>query len=84
VVWRGAREPVAEDAAANAASALGLEPASRLAVHPYAGARNRHVHVMIKVAPTPARYPRRPGVARKRPLGAASEARRMDTTPPNV
>ena len=28
-----------------------------------------HVHVFVKVRPTPQRFPRRAGVARKRPLG---------------
>jgi 16S rRNA (guanine527-N7)-methyltransferase len=31
---------------------------------------HRHLHVLRKVAPTPDRFPRRPGMARKRPLGA--------------
>jgi 16S rRNA (guanine527-N7)-methyltransferase len=39
-------------------------------VHPYPGAEHRHLHVLRKVAPTPNRFPRRPGMARKRPLGA--------------
>jgi 16S rRNA (guanine527-N7)-methyltransferase len=40
-----------------------------LRVQPFAGARNRHLHVLVKVAPTPEGLPRRPGMARKRPLG---------------
>jgi 16S rRNA (guanine527-N7)-methyltransferase len=85
VVWRGERDAAAEAAAAEAASALGLEPAPPLAVHPYADARNRHLHLMTKVASTPARFPRRPGVARRRPLGGQSGSRRArDTTPPTV
>ncbi len=70
VAWRGARDPDQEAAAARAATALGLEPRLVLEVHPYAGARNRHLHLMLKVRSTPARFPRRPGVAAKRPLGA--------------
>jgi 16S rRNA (guanine527-N7)-methyltransferase len=38
-------------------------------VEPFEGARERHLHVMRKVAPTPGRFPRRPGMAVKRPLG---------------
>ena len=68
VVWRGRRDPAEEAAGARAAGALGLEPAEPLAVDPYPGAHHRHLHVMRKIAPTPARFPRRPGVARKRPL----------------
>jgi 16S rRNA (guanine527-N7)-methyltransferase len=68
VIWRGRRDQREEEAAALAASQLGLEPAPPLSVRPYPQARHRHLHVMIKVAPTPTRFPRRPGVARKRPL----------------
>ena len=39
-----------------------------VAVAPFPGARRR-LQVFHKVAPTPARYPRRPGRAAKRPLG---------------
>jgi 16S rRNA (guanine527-N7)-methyltransferase len=48
-----------------------------LRVTPYAGAEHRYLHVMSKVRDTPPRFPRRAGVARKRPLGrtAASSDR---------
>ncbi len=69
VVWRGVRDPDAEAAGARAAGRLGLEPSAPVHVRPYAGARNRHLHLMSKVRETPPEYPRRPGVARKRPLG---------------
>ena len=39
-------------------------------VEPFPGARDRHLHVFRKAAETPSRFPRRPGMARKRPLGA--------------
>ena len=68
IVWRGRRNAEEEAAGARSASQLGLEPASPVAVRPYPGARHRHLHVMTKVAPTPPRFPRRPGTARKRPL----------------
>jgi 16S rRNA (guanine527-N7)-methyltransferase len=68
VVWRGRRDEREEDAGARAASELGLDPAPPLPVHPYPDARHRHLHPMTKVAPTPARFPRRPGIARKRPV----------------
>lgn len=70
VAWRGARDSKEEAAAARAATELGLEPGPVLDVHPYAGARNRHLHLMLKVRGTPRRFPRRPGMAAKRPLGA--------------
>ena len=36
---------------------------------PYKGAHDHHLHVFEKVTETPSRFPRRAGVARKRPLG---------------
>jgi 16S rRNA (guanine527-N7)-methyltransferase len=71
VAWRGRRDPDDEAAAARAAVELGLEVREAVPVTPYAGALHRHLHVMRKVAPTPSRFPRRPGVARKRPLASA-------------
>ena len=68
VAWRGKRDPVEEAVASQAAAQLGLEPAAPISVSPYPDAHHRHLHVMRKVAQTPDRFPRRPGVARKRPL----------------
>jgi 16S rRNA (guanine527-N7)-methyltransferase len=68
IAWRGRRDRGEEAAAAGAASQLGLEPAPPIPVRPYPLAQHRHLHVITKVAPTPARFPRRPGTARKRPL----------------
>jgi len=69
VAWRGQRDPAAEAAAARAADALGLEPGPMVPVKPYPAAQNRHLHLMSKVTPTPSGFPRRPGMALKRPLG---------------
>lgn len=69
VAWRGRREPEDEAAALRAADELGLEAQAPLAVTPYRGALHRHLHVLVKTGETPARFPRRPGMARKRPLG---------------
>jgi 16S rRNA (guanine527-N7)-methyltransferase len=69
VAWRGRRDAGAEAAAGRAAAEVGLEPVEVRRVEPYAGARDRHLHVFRKSAPTPARFPRRAGMARKRPLG---------------
>jgi len=69
VAWKGS---VADDeaaAGARAAGELGLEPVEVRAVTPYAGAREHTLHVFRKNAPTPARFPRRAGMATKRPLG---------------
>jgi 16S rRNA (guanine527-N7)-methyltransferase len=40
-----------------------------LPVQPFPTAERRHLHVMRKIAPTPEGFPRRAGMARKRPLG---------------
>ena len=68
VAWKGKRDGAEEAAGAAAAAELGLEPAAVLAVRPYPASRDRHLHVYRKVAPTPPRYPRRPGIAAKRPI----------------
>lgn len=72
VAWKGRRDPEEEAVAAIAAEQLGLEIAEIRAVAPYPGADHRHLHVLRKVRPTPERFPRRAGMARKRPLGAKS------------
>jgi 16S rRNA (guanine527-N7)-methyltransferase len=72
VVWRGQRDPVAEQAAQKAAQILGIDVGEVRAVQPYRGARHRHLHLMSKVMETPSRFPRRPGIAKKRPLGSGS------------
>jgi len=69
VAWKGARDEAAEAAGAAAAAQLGLSSETVLRVEPFEGARNRHLHVYRKVEPTPERFPRRPGMAAKRPLG---------------
>jgi 16S rRNA (guanine527-N7)-methyltransferase len=69
VDWRGRRDEREEAVAVAAAQELGLSLVEIRHVEPYEGARNHHLHVYEKVRETPARYPRRPGVARKRPLG---------------
>lgn len=70
VCWKGARDPDEEAAGARAAAEVGLEPTEVRRVEPFAGAREHHLHVFAKVAATPERFPRRPGSAAKRPLGA--------------
>lgn len=70
VAWKGeVGDQEAADAAA-AAELLGLATAQARAVVPFAGSERRTLQVMRKVAPTPARFPRRPGMATKRPLSA--------------
>lgn len=69
VDWRGRRVPEEENAADRAAAVLGLRRTEVRKVVPFEGARDHHLHVFVKVRETPARFPRRAGVARKRPLG---------------
>lgn len=70
VAWKGRRTQQEEADGAAAAAALGLEPVAPVAVAPYAGAGERHLYVYLKVRETPSAYPRRAGIARKRPLRA--------------
>lgn len=72
LAWRGRRDPDDEASARAAADELGLEMLEPRRVEPYPGAANRHLQPIVKRSATPARFPRRPGVARKRPLGATS------------
>ncbi|HEY5142289.1 MAG TPA: 16S rRNA (guanine(527)-N(7))-methyltransferase RsmG [Solirubrobacteraceae bacterium] len=76
VAWKGRRDAAEEAAGASAAVALGLSPPEPVAVPAdlVAGADARHLYVSLKVEATPPRYPRRAGMARKRPLGPSSGA----------
>lgn len=67
--WRGRRDRTEEQAAARAAAELGMELREVHWTEPYTGARDHHLHEFVKVGPTPSTFPRRAGVARKRPLG---------------
>jgi len=69
VAWKGARDAAEEAAADVAAGRLGMRVEDVLAVVPYEGSRERHLYVVRKVEATPAGFPRRPGMARKQPLG---------------
>ena len=73
VAWKGlVTDAEAADARA-AATHLGLAADAVRPVVPFAGSERRSLHVLRKVAPTPARYPRRPGIATKRPLSAKAQ-----------
>ena len=67
VDWRGRRAAAQERAAGAAAAELGLELVAFVKVDPFPAARDHHLHVFEKVTETPARFPRRAGIARKRP-----------------
>ena len=70
-VWRGKRNRGDERAGARAAGQLGLEPIEIRHMQPFPGAENRYLHLMLKVTETPLGFPRRPGMALKRPLGGS-------------
>ena len=70
VDWRGRPAEAEEQAASAAGAELGLRRVEIRRVEPFAGTRDHHLHVFEKVAETPARFPRRAGMARKRPLAA--------------
>lgn len=69
VAWKGARDPAEEAAGTAAAEILGLAVGPVLAVQPFPAARHRHLHLFEKITATPERFPRRAGMAVKRPLG---------------
>lgn len=72
VAWKGRRDPAEEADGRAAARALGMSAPEAFAVEPFQEARDRHLYLSSKVSPTPSRYPRRPGMARKRPIRAST------------
>ena len=68
VAWKGARDAEEERGGEAAGRVVGLSPNRVESVTPFPGAHSRHLHVYVKTGPTPDRFPRRPGMARKRPL----------------
>lgn len=82
VAWGGRRSAEAESAASRAAGELGLGDLQVGRVQPFAGAEHHHLNLMSKVAETSSRFPRRPGAARKRPLGNAPAAERSSDRAP--
>ena len=71
VAWKG-RIGAAEEADGRAAAAaLGMTAPQATHVEPFPGAHDRYLYLNSKVSVTPPKYPRRPGMARKRPLRAS-------------
>ncbi len=68
VAWKGAVSDDEDASGLRAAEIVGLERTQILPVVPYDGARDHTLHVFRKVRPTPTRFPRRAGMATKRPL----------------
>ena len=72
VAWKGRRDAAEEADGAAAAEQLGMSALEAVAVKPFQQTRDRHLYLSSKVSPTPAEYPRRPGMARKRPIRAST------------
>ncbi len=69
VAWKGAVAEEERRLGSAAAVELGMMLEDELRVEPFEGVRDRRLVIFRKIAPTPARFPRRPGMAVKRPLG---------------
>jgi 16S rRNA (guanine527-N7)-methyltransferase len=72
VAMKAGRDPSEEGDGSSAAEVLGLEPRDPVPVAPFDGSGPRHLHLYLKVRPTPDRFPRREGMARKRPIEAST------------
>ncbi|CAA9531706.1 MAG: 16S rRNA (guanine(527)-N(7))-methyltransferase [uncultured Solirubrobacteraceae bacterium] len=72
LAWKGARDDAEEADGAAAAAATGLVLGEVRPVTPWNGAERLHLHLYVKVRTTPNRFPRRPGIASKRPLRASA------------
>jgi 16S rRNA (guanine527-N7)-methyltransferase len=68
VAWKGALDADELERGARAADEVGLEPDAVVEVKPWPEARDRNLVVYRKVSETPDRFPRRSGMASKRPL----------------
>jgi 16S rRNA (guanine527-N7)-methyltransferase len=72
VAWKGASAPTEEADGRAAAAALGMSEPEAHSVRPFSAARNRNLYLSSKVSNTPSSYPRRAGMARKRPIRAST------------
>ncbi len=70
VAWKGSPSHEELAAACAAEAELGFEPGELSETVPFKGSTARHFYVARKVLRTAEKYPRRPGVALKRPLGS--------------
>jgi 16S rRNA (guanine527-N7)-methyltransferase len=68
VAWKGARNPDEERAGEAAAEIVGLRIDEVRKVRPFEATLNLNLYLYSKVRSTPIQFPRRPGVASKRPL----------------
>jgi 16S rRNA (guanine527-N7)-methyltransferase len=68
VAWKGRLDPVEAADAGAAAEALGMTTPKSHPVEPFAAVTDRALYLSSKVRPTPPQFPRKAGMARKRPL----------------
>ena len=69
VAWKGRRDPEEEAEAERAGGRLAMRFEAVRGVAERAGFEHRHLYAYVKEGPTPEGLPRRPGMAKKRPLG---------------
>jgi 16S rRNA (guanine527-N7)-methyltransferase len=72
VAWKGRVDPAEEADGRAAAARIGMSEAAARPVNPFRGAGARYLYLSSKVRTTPPDYPRRPGMARKRPIRAST------------
>lgn len=75
VAWKGQVGRREAEDGLGAAAVLGLEAGEIRRTAPFPASRGHTLHLYSKVGPTPSMFPRRPGAAAKRPLGADSKPR---------
>jgi 16S rRNA (guanine527-N7)-methyltransferase len=73
VAWKGAVDAEEARDAAAAADVLGLAEPEVVPVEPFAGSERRTLYLFRKVGETPPKFPRRPGMAAKKPLRANTQ-----------
>lgn len=71
VAWKGRVDGVEEADGASAATAVGMTLRRVASTEPFAAAGERRLYVYESLSSVPKQYPRRPGMARKRPLRAS-------------
>ena len=70
VAWKTDLDAAEADEERGAAAALAMDLVDVVPVQPFEAALHRTLRVLRKTQPTPPGFPRRPGMAVKRPLGA--------------
>jgi 16S rRNA (guanine527-N7)-methyltransferase len=72
IAWKARLDAGEEADAAAASTEVGMSEPRSMRVDPYPGAGARTLYLSSKVTATPPNFPRRPGMARKRPLKAST------------